>query len=199
MRDLIPLNVPTDGVVLAVEDVVVKNREGSYGTGRLFITEENVRWITSELRGFVLSYFEISLHAVSKDVTNFPEECIYLMLDAGKEESEEDSEPEENGLDAEMNGGTHAPEKELYFIPNDKSMLDSIFTAMAHCQSLHPDPEDVGSDDDAMHDEEESGMGEGGGGGDLTYDYGRGDERYGSDNDEDHLPDNAHHFGSGDH
>lgn len=40
MRDLIPLDVPTDGVVLAVEDVVVKNREGSYGTGRLFITEE---------------------------------------------------------------------------------------------------------------------------------------------------------------
>lgn len=120
----------------------------------------------------MLSYFEISLHAVSKDVANFPEECIYLMLDAGKEESEEDSEPEENGLDAEMNGGTHVPEKELYFIPNDKSKLDSIFTAMAHCQSLHPDPEDVGSDDDAMHDEEESGMGEGGGGGDLAYDYG---------------------------
>ena len=40
MRDLIHLDIPTSGVVLAVENVAVKNREASYGTGRLFITEE---------------------------------------------------------------------------------------------------------------------------------------------------------------
>ena len=160
----------------------------------------NVSWITPELKGFALSYYDISLHAVSKDISSFPEECIYLLLETGKEDSE-DSEPEENGMDTEMNGGSGEPEKELYLVPSDKSKLDSIFTAMAHCQSLHPDPEDVGSDEDAMNDDEgvADRMISEAGGGDLGYDLGGADERYGSDADDEDLPENQGHLGGGDH
>jgi Regulator of volume decrease after cellular swelling len=32
-------------------------------------------------QGFALEYPQISLHAISKDLTHFPDECLYLMVD----------------------------------------------------------------------------------------------------------------------
>ena len=32
-------------------------------------------------QGFIIPYPAISLHAVSKDLTAYPQECLYLMID----------------------------------------------------------------------------------------------------------------------
>lgn len=34
--------------------------------------------------GLLLSYYDISLHAISKDPSSFPEECIYMLLDGAR-------------------------------------------------------------------------------------------------------------------
>ena len=53
----------------------------------LFLTSR-VSWVSaSSGEGFSLEYPHISLHAVSKDLSSFPRECLYLMLDSKLEES----------------------------------------------------------------------------------------------------------------
>lgn len=39
-------------------------------------------WSNGEGRGFSLEYPAISVHAVCKDTSKFPHECIYCMLDS---------------------------------------------------------------------------------------------------------------------
>ena len=40
-----------------------------------------VSWLNSGGQGFGLEYPNISLHAVSRDVSSFPSECLYLMVE----------------------------------------------------------------------------------------------------------------------
>lgn len=40
-----------------------------------------VAWISGAGQGFTLEYKKISLHAVSRDLTAFPHECLYLMVE----------------------------------------------------------------------------------------------------------------------
>lgn len=48
-----------------------------------------VCWVAESGQGFTLDYPSISLHAVSRDLSSFPNECLYLMLDAGSEQQED--------------------------------------------------------------------------------------------------------------
>lgn len=46
-----------------------------------------VSWVSATSgQGFSLEYPHISLHAVSKDPSAFPQECLYLMLDSRLDE-----------------------------------------------------------------------------------------------------------------
>lgn len=56
----------------------------------LFVYLRLVSWrdVTSG-EGFSLEYPHISLHAVSRDLSSFPHECLYLMLDADVEKTGE--------------------------------------------------------------------------------------------------------------
>ena len=40
-----------------------------------------VSWMSTAGQGFSLQYPAISLHAISKDLSAFPHECLYLMVD----------------------------------------------------------------------------------------------------------------------
>jgi len=60
------------------------------GRGSLIIAESRLSWLVESEReedtsshgqGFSLEYPNISLHAISKDLTTFPRECLYLMVD----------------------------------------------------------------------------------------------------------------------
>jgi len=124
--------VPTEGIHLSLAHTAAHVNSRDMGKGTLYITEESVCWL-HELNGegFSLAYPQVALHAVSRDLTAFRHECLYLMLDNQNEEDED-----QDNL------------TEVRFIPDDKEMLDSMFKAMNHCQALHPDNDDSGHEDD---------------------------------------------------
>lgn len=127
----------------------IKNQD--LGSGTLFVAENAVYWIDDNGQGFTLDYPSISLHAISRDLTCFPCECVYLMLDAefqgnqfsGNGVAAHVAETDEEEADEDEQIIT-----ELRFVPQDKSTLDSIFQALSECQALHPDEEDYFSDED---------------------------------------------------
>ncbi|XP_066216795.1 methylosome subunit pICln isoform X3 [Saccopteryx leptura] len=114
------------------------------GTGTLYIAESRLSWLDGSGLGFSLEYPTISLHAVSRDLTAYPREHLYVMVNAkfGEESKESDADEEEEDSDDDIE-----PIAEFRFVPSDKSALEAMFTAMCECQALHPDPEDEDSDD----------------------------------------------------
>ena len=69
----------------------------SMGMGTLYISEARVSWVGIQgkvteqhqvltsldmiWQGFSLEYKHVALHAVSRDLTQFHQECLYLMID----------------------------------------------------------------------------------------------------------------------
>uniref|UniRef100_G1DGD3 Methylosome subunit pICln n=1 Tax=Capra hircus TaxID=9925 RepID=G1DGD3_CAPHI len=114
------------------------------GTGTLYIAERRLSWLDGSGLGFSLEYPTISLHAVSRDLTAYPREHLYVMVNAkfGEESKESVADEEEEDSDDDIE-----PIAEFRFVPSDKSALEAMFTAMCECQALHPDPELEDSDD----------------------------------------------------
>jgi len=123
------------------------------GSGTLVIGKDAVRWIDeskSENNGFLLHYPQISLHAISRDSTNFPHACLYMMV---QRTEYGDEEMEEGDSDDERESNL----KEVRFVPGDEQLLENMYKAMCQCQLLHPDPEDSLSDGDLEYTGEEGG------------------------------------------
>jgi len=130
---------PTEGIKLVQSSTGAFINSRDLGTGTLYIAESRVSWVSaSSGEGFSLEYPHISLHAVSKDLSSFPRECLYLMLDSKLEESDPDDEDSDEEPESGMS--------EVRFIPEDRGLLDAMFHAMSVCQTLHPDPNDSLSD-----------------------------------------------------
>merc|ERR1719309_792072 len=75
------LGPPEDGVRLKVENTGVYINRKQLGMGVLYISEARVSWVGIQGQGFSLEYPHIALHAVSRDLTQFHQECLYLMID----------------------------------------------------------------------------------------------------------------------
>merc|ERR1711997_978353 len=131
------LGPPDEGVRLKVENVATFLNRQQLGMGTLYISEARVSWVGIQGRGFSLEYPHIALHAVSRDLTQFHQECLYLMIDVSlvdetgtpmttptSSEAGSDSENED-----ESDGMT-----EIRFVPDDATSLDSMFTSMSECQ-----------------------------------------------------------------
>ncbi|XP_037562653.1 methylosome subunit pICln isoform X1 [Dermacentor silvarum] len=144
---------PDEGIRHREEATAAFIQSRDLGKGTLYIAESRVSWVGQNSSGFSLEYPSVALHALSRDLRAFPEECLYLMIDGDLGEGEEESS--ENGQDDEQ------PASEIRFVPDDKSHLEAMYKAMSECQALHPDPADVGdSDDDGVYedaDEEDEG------------------------------------------
>ncbi|KAL4219949.1 Methylosome subunit pICln [Mactra antiquata] len=110
------------------------------GTGSLYIAESRVTWLSPAGSGFCLEYPKICLHAISRDLSSFPQECLFLQID-GKliEDDRESNSSSDDGQD-------DMPTTEVRFVPADKGTLEAMFSALSDCQVLHPDPEDEDSD-----------------------------------------------------
>ncbi|KAM5245743.1 methylosome subunit pICln isoform 4-T4 [Ctenodactylus gundi] len=52
------------------------------GTGTLYIAESRLSWLDGSGLGFSLEYPTISLHAVSRDLSAYPREHLYVMVNA---------------------------------------------------------------------------------------------------------------------
>uniref|UniRef100_A0A5F8GXW5 Methylosome subunit pICln n=1 Tax=Monodelphis domestica TaxID=13616 RepID=A0A5F8GXW5_MONDO len=115
------------------------------GTGTLYIAESRLSWLDGSGLGFSLDYPTISLHAVSRDLNAYPQEHLYVMVNARFGEVKET--PMAEGEEDEDSDEDIEPIAEFRFVPSDKSALEALFAAMCECQALHPDPEDEDSDD----------------------------------------------------
>ncbi|CAN2390493.1 cell volume homeostasis [Pristimantis euphronides] len=126
------------------------------GSGTLYIAESRLSWLSGAGVGFSLEYPSISLHAISRDTAAYPEEHLYVMVTSrltdndAKEAKMKDGDSEHNGQedDSSEDDDDEEPITEIRFVPENKSDLSEMFSAMCDCQALHPDPEDEDSDDD---------------------------------------------------
>ncbi|XP_071949494.1 methylosome subunit pICln-like [Antedon mediterranea] len=135
MTTLTLISAPTTGIVHTQHKTDVYFKESNKGNGTLYVTESSVLWMNEANIGFHLEYPNISLHAVSRDVSTFPHECLYLMINTTNLEPDDGLEDSEDSI------------SEIRFVPQDKDSLMTMFNALADCQSLHPDEDDIDSDD----------------------------------------------------
>ncbi|XP_029570946.1 methylosome subunit pICln [Salmo trutta] len=127
------------------------------GAGTLYVAETRLSWFDGSGMGFSLEYPTISLHAISRDFSTYPQEHLYVMVNA-KLNDENEAEMQENAHDQEDEDNSSEEDEseritEIRFVPRDKAALESMFSAMCECQALHPDPDDEDSDGDFDGDE----------------------------------------------
>uniref|UniRef100_A0A8C1S1D8 Methylosome subunit pICln n=1 Tax=Cyprinus carpio TaxID=7962 RepID=A0A8C1S1D8_CYPCA len=134
------LHPPSEGVRLQQADTTAVLDGKRLGSGTLFVAEAHLSWFDGSGMGFCLEYPSISLHAISRDLSAFPEEHLYVMVTAE--------------LDGERSSVYSGTITEIRFVPSDKAALEPMFSAMCDCQALHPDPDDADTDDDDYEGEE---------------------------------------------
>jgi len=157
---------PHEGVMLSQPATRLFVNSTPYGAGTLVLASSRISW-RSDAAGsqFSIEYKGVSIHAVSRDITKFPHQCLYLMVDGkvdddvarcvpeAEEASPMDAESDE---DDEGDDDDDDPVTEIRFVPSDMNQLDQMFAVMSDCQALHPDSdEDNLSDDFEGEDEEE--------------------------------------------
>uniref|UniRef100_A0A1I7YH45 Methylosome subunit pICln n=1 Tax=Steinernema glaseri TaxID=37863 RepID=A0A1I7YH45_9BILA len=157
-RVMIVLNTvtePTENIRVVQPQVALFFDNQSQGDGKLIVTESAVTWISANCqKGFSLTYPSIILHAISRDCSSFPEECLYLLIDAKKGDLTLSADrpvdtPDSDGDEMEDDDMDHVT---LRFVPMDKSILEHVYKQMCECQELNPSS-DV-SDEDYDYDEE---------------------------------------------
>ncbi|XP_042241631.1 methylosome subunit pICln-like isoform X2 [Homarus americanus] len=125
------------------------------GSGTLYIAESRVSWAKDGADGgFSLEYPHIAIHAVSRDVSSFAHPCLYLMVDAKLEDSQAVTPNGVEGSDSEEEDDETAM-TEVRFVPTDQFSLEPMYKALNDCQLLHPDPEDVQSDENVGEEDDD--------------------------------------------
>ncbi|KAG1676697.1 putative phospholipid-transporting ATPase IF [Nymphon striatum] len=140
---------PTEGIILEETNVKLIIDKKTIGTGTLYIAESRVSWRSGDEKCVSIEYLAIEVHAISRDTNAFPDECLYLMIDAKLDETVAENEDEENDPE-------DRPDSEILFIPEDKDALEAMYKAIVVCQELHPDPNDSISEEEAEEDEFQS-------------------------------------------
>lgn len=154
MVALTSVSPPSEGIRHEQAEITaVWNGEG-LGSGTLLVAETRVSWLNGSGMGFSLDYPSISLHAISRDLTAYPKEHLYVMINSKLRESSGESKAildEKDHLEDECSDEDFDEDSidhitEIRFVPSDKASLESMFSAMTECQALHPDPDDSDSD-----------------------------------------------------
>ncbi|KAI1903188.1 hypothetical protein AGOR_G00024640 [Albula goreensis] len=149
LRNISP---PSEGVKHQQSETTVVLDGNGLGSGTLYVAETRLSWFDGSGRGFFVEYPSISLHAISRDLNTFPQEHLYVIVNAKLNEDTEmqqeaEAESESEGEDSDDGDDeSSGPVTEIRFVPIDKEALEPIFSAMCECQALHPDPEDSDSD-----------------------------------------------------
>ncbi|XP_030838059.1 methylosome subunit pICln [Strongylocentrotus purpuratus] len=153
MGFIAPIQPPQAPVRWQKEDTIAFVEKQDLSKGTLYIAESHVAWINPSGQGFNIPYRAITVHAISRDLSSFPHECLYLMIDSDVNNSDDGFEEEEGN-----------EVREIRLVPQDKTMLQSMFEAMSQCQALHPDPDESDNSDpyDQGDEDEEVGEEEGG-------------------------------------
>lgn len=64
-------------------------------------------WCADNGQGFSLTYPEISLHAISRDLNNFHSECLYLMFESHNNHEDDDNCQISDDANSEASGKWH--------------------------------------------------------------------------------------------
>ncbi|XP_068122584.1 methylosome subunit pICln [Hyperolius riggenbachi] len=154
LRSFLP---PEEGVRRQQSDTEAVMSGEKLGKGTLYIAESRLSWLNDSGVGFFLEYPTISLHAISRDTAAYPEEHLYVMVNAklGENAEKETEMKEDEEESEEEDDDDEQPITEIRFVPENKADLGEMFTAMCDCQALHPDPEDQDSEDDEDFEGEE--------------------------------------------
>ncbi|XP_066949835.1 methylosome subunit pICln isoform X3 [Macrobrachium rosenbergii] len=111
-----------------------------------------VTWVKDgDDTGLSLEYPHIAIHAVSRDPASFSFPCLYLMIDVEMEPREEDDE------DRESDDEDEAGMTEIRFVPADHMALEPMYKSLSDCQALHPNPEDVQSEEEIGEENDDEG------------------------------------------
>ncbi|XP_045930889.1 methylosome subunit pICln [Micropterus dolomieu] len=81
------LRPPTDGVRHEQAETTAVMDGQKLGCGTLYVAETRLLWFDGSGMGFSLEYPTIGLHAISRDVSAYPQEHLYVMVN-GKLEVE---------------------------------------------------------------------------------------------------------------
>ena len=116
------LGPPEEGIVHKEANVTTFLNEKNVGKGTLHIAEARVTWVgDAGAHTFSLEYNHIALHAVSRDLSVFPNaECLYLMIDVKLVESAPPtprSTPETSDSDEDDGEGM----TEIRFVPGKET------------------------------------------------------------------------------
>ena len=135
-----PISPQKEGVVHLEENVTVYFADVSQGKGTLEINENVIEW-KNDTKTLKFNYLSISLHAISRETTKFPHQCIYCLVDSEPETTEDNRDPEN-------------PVSEVRFFPEDNTSIQPIYDAITTCQELHPDPNEEFSEEEGNEEEE---------------------------------------------
>jgi len=85
MVTLTAINPPTEGIRHKQTETAAFFGESDFGSGTLYISDSFLIWISNDGRGFTLPYPTISMHAISRNTSNFSRPCIFMILDSPEE------------------------------------------------------------------------------------------------------------------
>ncbi|TMS07186.1 Methylosome subunit pICln [Larimichthys crocea] len=107
------LRPPTEGVRHEQAETTAVLDGQKLGCGTLYVAETRLSWFDGSGLGFCLEYPTIGLHAISRDVSAYPQEHLYVMVN-GKlgdeneaEMAEKAAEDEEEEDDDSNSSGEH--------------------------------------------------------------------------------------------
>uniref|UniRef100_A0A4W6FF09 Methylosome subunit pICln n=1 Tax=Lates calcarifer TaxID=8187 RepID=A0A4W6FF09_LATCA len=133
------LHPPTEGVRHEQAETTAVMDGQRLGCGTLYVAETRLSWFDGSGMGFCLEYPTIGLHAISRDVSAYPQEHLYVMVN-GKLSDENEAEMAEKPADEEDDGGSSGGDDddddddeegritEIRFVPSDKAALESMFS-----------------------------------------------------------------------
>ncbi|XP_062870208.1 methylosome subunit pICln-like isoform X2 [Trichomycterus rosablanca] len=167
---------PAEGVKHEELDITAVLDGKRLGSGTLCVAESLVSWFDGSGVGFSLDYPSITLHAISRDLSSYPAEHLYLQVNSkhqedskgnikkAKDEADGSSDNDEAAADdddSDDDDDDASVFTEIRFVPGNKASLEQMFSAMSECQALHPDPDDSDSDFDGdEYDVEEAEQGQ---------------------------------------
>mmetsp|Transcript_14620 Transcript_14620/g.25263 ORF Transcript_14620/g.25263 Transcript_14620/m.25263 type:complete len:341 (-) Transcript_14620:1818-2840(-) len=137
-------------------------------TGKLVLTTRRILWYfeaNQNIHVLSIPFRNVSLHAISTDISSFPKPCIYCQVEVAmtlpKYEDEEQEEEEQVGeqnantkMDQDtsasmlpmfggMEDGDNSQVFEIRIVPCMESDLQVIYTNMCDCVALNPDDEQL--------------------------------------------------------
>uniref|UniRef100_A0A4W6FF15 Methylosome subunit pICln n=1 Tax=Lates calcarifer TaxID=8187 RepID=A0A4W6FF15_LATCA len=109
------LHPPTEGVRHEQAETTAVMDGQRLGCGTLYVAETRLSWFDGSGMGFCLEYPTIGLHAISRDVSAYPQEHLYVMVNGklsvesmfSDDDSDNDFEGEE--YDVEEHGHADIP------------------------------------------------------------------------------------------